>query len=125
MLAFMVCNNPSVPYSLARYRECKEEEDRVYGVMQVYGFRLGKMVQPHLDFDLNEVSKQFAKTLNEEYPVIGQMFVHTAVPERGRSWKITQGCDVPEDLVVYDPLPAFEAASPQITAEALVRGDAR
>ncbi|KAI3391116.1 hypothetical protein diail_7939 [Diaporthe ilicicola] len=125
MLAFMACNNPNIPYSLARYRECKEEEDRMYGVMQVYGFRLGKSVKPHLKFGLDELSVQFAKTLNQQYPVIAQMFIHTVVPERGRSWRITPECDVPEELSVYDPLPADNTAAPRITSEALIRGDAR
>lgn len=124
ILAFMVCNNPNVPYCLARYRECKEEEDWLYGVMQVYGFQLGKTVQRHLSFDLNDLNAQFAKTLNEWNPVVGQMVVHTDVPERGTSWKITPGCDVPEDLGVYDPFPAFEPSAPEIAAEALVHGDA-
>lgn len=125
ILAFMACNNPNIPYSLARYRECKEEEDRIYGVMQVYGFRLGKSVQPHMNFRLNELNVQFVKTLNETYPVISQMFVHTAVPERGRSWKITRDCDIPEALSIYDPLPADDTATPRITPEVLIRGDAR
>jgi hypothetical protein len=125
MLAFMACNNPNVPYSLARYRECKEEEDRMYGVMQVYGFRLRKSVEPHRKFSLDELTVQFVRTLNEKYPVIAQMFIHTAVPERGRSWKITPDCDIPEDLSVYDPFPADHTTATRITPEELIRGDAQ
>lgn len=125
ILAFMACNNPNIPYSLARYRECKEEEDRIYGVMQVYGFRLGKSVQPHINFSLDELNVQFVKTLNETYPVISQMFIHAAVPERGRSWKITRDCDIPEDLSIYDPIPPDDTTTPRIKAEVLIRGDAR
>lgn len=125
IMAFMACNNPNIPYSLARYRECKEEEDRIYGVMQVYGFRLGKSVQPHINFSLDELNVQFVKTLNETYPVISQMFVHTTVPERGRSWKITRDCDIPEDLSIYDPLPTDDTTTPRIAPEVLIRGHAQ
>lgn len=117
VLAFMACNNPNVPYSLARHRRCGREEDRVYGIMQLYGFRLGKSREPHLHFGIRDLDAQFVKTLNEQNPTMAQMFVHTVVPERGASWKITQNCDVPEALAIYDPRPPESTAAPYLTAE--------
>lgn len=85
VLAFMECRNPNLAYSLARYRQCSEKqlEDRIYGIMQVYGFRLGKAMAPESDFSLEELQAQFSRHLNENLPLFGQLFVHRDTPLPG------------------------------------------
>lgn len=105
VLAFMVCSNPNVPYGLARHRTSKRRNDRIYGIMQVYGFRLGKAVEPHKDFTLEDLEVQFSTRLNESQPVLAQSFVHLRTPEAGRSWQITPQSEVPASLISYSIRP--------------------
>lgn len=121
ILAFMACNNPNLPYSLARYRKCSEPEDRIYGIMQIYGFKLGRAVQPERFFEVGELKRQFAKILNEQHPMVAQMFVHTVEPEHGNSWQITPLCEVPEPFLIYTTTHTTDVTAPRLTAEMLGR----
>ena len=68
VLAFMVCSNPNVAYSLARHRTCERQEDQIYGIMQVYGLRLGKTDEPLNSFTLQELEDQFSCQVNHAAP---------------------------------------------------------
>lgn len=48
---------PMLLYSVAHFRTCAEELDRVYGIIQVYGLRLGASKQSERPFNLDELEE--------------------------------------------------------------------
>jgi hypothetical protein len=120
ILAFMICNNPNVAFGLARHRTAKREEDQIYGIMQVYGLRLGKTMEPDKSFTLEQLKDQLSIRLNEQSPVLAQMFVHSQTPRAGRSWQITQQCWVPSPLISCE-LRAREANDCSVSIDANMR----
>lgn len=73
----MLCCNSNVPFGLARYRTAKRKEDQIYGIMQVYGLRLGKTVEPNKSFNLEQLRDQLSIQLNRQSPVAAQAFAHS------------------------------------------------
>lgn len=120
VLAFMRCGNPNVPFGLAKHRTTNREEDRIYGIMQVYGLRLGKTVEPDKSFTLEQLKDQLSIRLNERCPVVAQMFVHSQTPRAGRSWQITQECWVPSPFISCE-LRAREANDCSVSVDANMR----
>ncbi|KAL1639155.1 hypothetical protein SLS58_008242 [Diplodia intermedia] len=84
-------DTPAVLYAAAGYRKTSREEDRVYGIMQVFGFKLGKSAEPKRDFTLSDLELQIAAALNAKSPIWAQLFSHTSIPQHGRHWCISQG----------------------------------
>ena len=98
------CSNPSVQYSVAQFRETKYPLDRIYGIMQLYSFRLGaadRNVPPH-SYTLEDLEVEFAQTLILKSPLLSQLFVHTRTTKPRKSWQITQYSKVPYDLMDFD-----------------------
>ena len=105
---FMLCPNPNIQYAAARFRKTSHVEDRIYAIMQVYGYRLGnsaasvKDLQP---FDLEDLELQFLKTLASQSVVLSQTFQHLTLPEAGQSWCITNHIRVPKlfhNIIIHD-----------------------
>ena len=90
--------NPAVLYASAGYRKTSREEDRIYGIMQVFGFTLGKSATPGTKYSLSELEEQFANALNTRSPVWAQFFTHTKPQSQGRHWCISQSSQVPDCL---------------------------
>lgn len=88
-------DNPSTVYNAASFRTATDPLDRVYGIMQIFGFRLGQSVEPDRQFTLDELETQFAASINAESPVWGQLFVHSAVVPLGTSWRISMTSILP------------------------------
>lgn len=97
--SFFIANNPNVQYSSARHRATKYPLDRIYAIMQVYNLRVGESVNPDRTYTLEELQDEFAEALLARSPVLGQMFIHICKPEAGKSWRITQHSNVPDELV--------------------------
>lgn len=95
-LALGAADNPVLLYSAAGYRSATFEEDRIYGIMQVYGLKLGKTAKPGTQFSLSELEIQFAVAINEKSAAWGQMFVHKTHQPPGRHWCISQSSWLPE-----------------------------
>lgn len=89
-------DNPVLVYSIAGYRKTLHEEDRIYGIMQLFGLKLGKSSNPGLSFSLSELEVQFAAAINKKYPVWAQLFVHGMNQSAGRHWCINQSCRLPQ-----------------------------
>ena len=105
---FMLCPNPNIQYAAARFRKTSHKEDRIYAIMQVYGYRLGnsaasaKNLQP---FDLEDLELQFLKALASQSVVLSQTFQHLELPEAGQSWCITNYIRVPKrfhNVIIHD-----------------------
>ena len=96
---FMLCPNPNIQYAAAGFRKTTRPDDRIYAIMQAYGYRLGNSatsIRKLKKFGLEELELQFLKTLNSQSSVLGQAFQHLAIPVRGQSWCITNNIHVPE-----------------------------
>lgn len=77
----------------AHHRKTRRPEDRVYGIMQVFGFRLGKSrpgCDPKRDFTLPELEDELGKELLEREPIMSQMHVFAKRPQVGKGWRIAQ-----------------------------------
>lgn len=100
-LFFTMTNNPNVQYGMAHHRVTRHPLDRVYAIMQIYGFRLGESVRPGVPVTLDELELQLAQQLTLQSPMLSQWFVHTAQPSSDRSWMISQRSHVPFELILY------------------------
>ena len=100
-LLALATRNPIALYNTAQYRRSSLDRDRVYGIQQVFGFRLGDSA-PH-------VSKTKAKPVNRfvledqlgaailvKYPVASQLHVFTEPVEEGRGWRVGASSVVPK-----------------------------
>lgn len=115
---FMLCPNPNIQYAAARFRQTTRADDRIYAIMQAYGYRLGNSatsIRKLEKFGLEELELQFLKTLNSQSSVLGQAFQHSAIPVRGQSWCITNDIRVPERLHMIVVHETFLSANCTIT----------
>lgn len=88
-------------YSAAYHRECYEPLDRVYGIMQVYGFKLGSSSKPGGKFTLAELEDQFGEALNRIAPMTAQIHFHTAPPAPGSAWRPSRSSIMPEVYYMF------------------------
>lgn len=110
--------NPNIQYSAARFRQTTRPEDRIYAIMQIYGFKLGNSALPKSkmkNFSLAELELQFLKALNGTSVVLGQAFQHLKVPEPGQTWCITNSIRVPERFHRMILREQFQSAACTIT----------
>ena len=105
MLGLSAGDNPATLYTTAGYRKTSREDDRIYGIMQVFGFKLGKSATPGVDYSLPELEIQFANALNAKSPVWAQLFNHRRRQAPGRHWCISQSSYVPASLAFCDIAP--------------------
>lgn len=98
----LLTSNPNVQYGAAETRETYRREDRIYGIMQIYGIRVGQSVRLEDQSTLDELVEEFALAINARSALMGQMFVHTAATSAGRSWCITEASGVPDWLLNVD-----------------------
>ncbi|KAL8790490.1 MAG: hypothetical protein Q9195_006349 [Heterodermia aff. obscurata] len=99
--------NSMLLYSAAHHRTCSEPLDRIYGIMQVYGFKLGASRKPGGHYTLAELEDQFGEALNHVAPVTAQTHVHT-IPQRvGSAWRPSNSSVMPEIYYMsrqFDPM---------------------
>jgi hypothetical protein len=101
---FLYTSNPNVQYSAARFRKTSYELDRIYGIMQIYGLKLGESKGPYeVKPTLDQLEDEFGVALMSRSPVLAQMFTHIRTPTQGKSWRITQYSRVPDPVMVYLP----------------------
>ncbi|KAI1735502.1 hypothetical protein F4680DRAFT_435469 [Xylaria scruposa] len=84
---------PTVLLAVAQQRQVGEKNihDRVYGIMQVFGFRLGKCrpgVSLSRVFSISDLEDELGQELLAKYPLISQLFIHKKAPEPGKAWRI-------------------------------------
>lgn len=88
-------SNAVVLYSIARFRRTRHPLDRVYGIMQIYGLRLGESAQPGNSFTLDELEDQLAVALNAKSPLYAQLLVHTEPSQPGKCWRVNPFSEAP------------------------------
>ena len=84
----------------SQYRETSPDrrEDRIYGIMQVFDFRLGKSnpsADPNYHFTVAELEDELGKALLEKYPVMSQMHNHASQPALGKAWRMGHHSTIP------------------------------
>lgn len=82
-------------YAVSTLRNPRRENDRIYGIAQVFGLVLGSAAEPHRDFTLAELEDQFGAALNKANPVFAQFFVHMEPPRPMRAWCVGRKILVP------------------------------
>ncbi|KAF3934301.1 hypothetical protein ABW19_dt0205978 [Dactylella cylindrospora] len=98
--------NPNVYYGMARYRKTSRPVDRIYAITQIYNLRVGKSIRQWDSPTLDQLKDEFAVAMNKRCPILGQLFVHLAEPEIGKSWRITENSTAIKELLFYkDPVP--------------------
>lgn len=97
-LGLLHSDNPVTLYTGARFRQTAREVDRVYGIMQIFKFRLGAAAPQATkkSFELVELEDQLGAALLEKWPIRSQMHVHMEAAPYGRAWRIGQTSELPE-----------------------------
>ena len=79
------------------YRWPSTPRPYLYGIMQIYGFRLGQSAHPKQKFTLEQLQDQFVQQLHSKSPVVAQSFIHSSACQ-SKSWRITEFSRVPQPL---------------------------
>lgn len=83
--------NPMALYNAATLRRPSRETDRIYGIMQVFRFRLGESdpaAKPGAKFTLVQLEEQLGVNLVQFNPILSQSFIHTGgVRALGEHWR--------------------------------------
>jgi hypothetical protein len=89
----------------SRNRTTEYEDDRVYGIMQVFGFQLGKSAPEAISgykYSLDDLSDQLGEVLLLQSPILSQLHVHTSAVEHGKAWRLAI-------LLWYPSMPSFSS----------------
>lgn len=98
---------PISTYLASHGRNVSHEEDRIYGIMQVFRFRLGvssptfnrkSMSAP----SLRELEIEFGAQILKDAPYMSQAHVHSRPVPGGQAWRVSRG-SVVVDRFVYKP----------------------
>ena len=98
-LGALAASNAMVLYTVASNRVTSRPEDKIYGIMQVFGFQLGVSAQNadvRAPIDLAHLELQLGKELIKQFPLMSQMHVHTQPTETGQAWRVSKTSTVPE-----------------------------
>lgn len=92
--------NPIELYRVAQYRPTRHDQDRVYGIQQVFGFRLGATAPGRSSSKRNPYNRyvlenQLGSAILMKYPVASQLHVFSGPVEEGRGWRISPSSRVP------------------------------
>ncbi|KAL5040736.1 hypothetical protein BDW71DRAFT_212852 [Aspergillus fruticulosus] len=110
LLALQAWDFQPLIYCAASRRIASNPLDQVYGIMQVFGLRLGKAAEPEKDFTLAELQDQLSLALLEVDPVNSQYFVHDVEPAVGEAWRLSKSMRIPAllDVIAVSSIPRCE-----------------
>lgn len=99
-LAALHSKNPLALYGIAGKRTTTREEDRIYAIQQVFGFRLGSSKPGYAGrvYNRMELQTQLGAELLKRYPVQSQMHVFDEPVENQCGWCISSASRLPEQL---------------------------
>jgi hypothetical protein len=90
--------NPLCLLSAAGWRVTSHEQDRVYGIMQVFKYRLGASApdaDPIRAFSQSELVDQLGAAMFKDRPVQSQLHCFTEVVDRTKGWHINTSSMIP------------------------------
>lgn len=76
-------------YSASTKRQASLQNDRIYGIMQIYSISLGQ--QPNF----SALQDAFGFLMNSQNPVLAQLHMHDVPPVKGKSWRVSEHMDLP------------------------------
>ncbi|KAF2122747.1 hypothetical protein BDV96DRAFT_639314 [Lophiotrema nucula] len=82
--------NELAMYEAAQRRVTLRPEDRIYGIQQIFGFRVGKSAlstPPDRDFTIEELEDQFGEQMLLHYPVLSQFHCFTQYVPAAKRWR--------------------------------------
>lgn len=97
-LSKLARTNPMALYTTANKRTTREPCDRIYGIMQVFEFRLGSSAEgadPQKRYTLPELEVQFGSKLLKAMPLLSQMVTHMEVVPFGQAWRVQSFSKMP------------------------------
>lgn len=91
--------NPLELYTASTSKKPSRVNDSIYGIMQVFDFRLGTSApdaDPNAQLTLTDLEDELGQELQRLCPALSQSFRHDHWPrEPGRSWRISRQSSVP------------------------------
>jgi len=101
-------DHPMALLAAARRRESEREEDKVYGIMQVFDLKLGKSrpgTSAGRQFSISDLEDELGQAIIQKHPVLSQMVVHAKSPPPSKAWRLDQWCEpVPVRIFDFDGL---------------------
>jgi len=90
-LRAIVSKNPVALYRAVEYRTASKPQDQIYGIQQVFEFRLGNTAErPEKEnYSLKELRYQFGMAFVRKYPVESQLCKFSDKGEDGHSWRVS------------------------------------
>lgn len=99
-LLALATRNPIALYSIAQYRKTMRDQDRVYGIQQIFGVRLGASApgvpeSRSKHFNRFVLEDQLGAAILGKYPVASQVHIFMEPVEEGRGWRVSGSSTVP------------------------------
>ena len=100
-LLALASQSPVALYGIAQYRSTRNDQDRVYAIEQVFGFRLGATAPKYTGskqkvFNRFVLEDQLGAAMLGKYPVASQMHKFNEPVEEGRGWRISGSSGFPQ-----------------------------
>ena len=76
-------------YTASTKRQASLQDDRIYGIMQIYIISLGRQSC------FSILQDAFAFLLNSQNPVLAQLHMHHEPPATGKSWGVSEHMEIP------------------------------
>lgn len=85
-------------------RTTSREPDRIYGIQQIFGFRLGSSTlgASQCTFTRQDLEVQFGREVVVRFPVMSQLFVSQKPVEFGDGWRISPGSTIENGVLDND-----------------------
>ena len=89
----LATQDPIALYRVAQYRQIINDQDRVYGIQQVFGFRLDAsdpaLAGTNIVFSRFLLENQFGEVILKKFPVLSQLHVYNEPVELGCGWRVS------------------------------------
>ena len=76
-------------YTASTKRQASLQNDRIYGIMQIYNISLGRQSS------FSILQDAFGFLLNSQNPVLAQLHMHQEPPATGKSWRVSEHMNIP------------------------------
>ena len=101
-LAALATTSALAAYTATDHRTCIKDEDRVYGIQQIFGARVGTSALNNplgASYSRVQLEIQLGEHLLRHMPVLSQLHIFTEPPPFGMAWLISRKSSVPTDLM--------------------------
>ncbi|KAK8103581.1 uncharacterized protein PG998_010614 [Apiospora kogelbergensis] len=98
--------NPFALLIASHHRTVRPENqnDRVYGIMQIYDLKLGKsspFYRGDRNYTLEELKDQLAAALITKYPVASQLIIQSKGCPEWKAWRVNSAMSLPEEAFIH------------------------